>query len=393
MEILGAHREDPPAVPPQGYNEYVFADGESYFASLLQDIAQATSSIDLECYIFQRDHLGKRVAQALMQAAQRGVTVRVLVDGAGSPLWTTSFARQLEKVGASTKVFHPFPWHLWNWSRSVVRVPTLLKWIYLILKINYRNHRKVCILDKKIVYAGSINITRRHLSLQNNGDFWRDTAVRVSETDLTDLQNSFDCAWEERTTKEKLRDTSKHIRKDPVIRVNHTRYRRRLLYKHLLRKIKNSTERIWITNAYFVPDNFLLKHLRDAAYRGIDVRILLPKKSDIAMMPWASCTFYHNLLRSGVRIFEYLPSNLHAKTLIVDDWILVGSSNLNHRSLLHDLEVDIKMRHPENKKFLQQLFLDDLSKSQEISLTSLAQMRPFRHRFLGRFVLYLKYWI
>jgi cardiolipin synthase len=125
----------------------------------------------------------------------------------------------------------------------------------------------------------------------------------------------------------------------------------------------------------------------------VDVRVLLPKNSDVLMMPWASSTFYYSLLKSGVKIFEYLPSVLHAKSLILDDWALIGSSNLNHRSLLHDLEVDVKIIDPKAQKELENLFHEDLKQSRELSLASWKTHRPFRQRLLGRLVLYIKFWI
>ncbi len=360
---------------------------------MLLDIAKAKHSIDLETYLFHNDTLGKRIALELAEAAKRGVKVRVMVDGAGSPLWSANFARFLEESGVKTKVFHPFPWQLWDWSRSIVKLPSLIKWIYLILKINFRNHRKVCIIDKEIAYIGSLNISKYHLSTEEGGDGWRDTSVRLTGTDLKELIKAFDVAWYHRTIKERLREIFRQIRKDPLIRLNYTRHRRRILYKNLLRKMANCTRRIWITNAYFVPDNFLLKRLKDAARSGIDVRILLPRKSDVAMMPWASSTFYYSLLKAGVRIFEYLPSMLHAKSLIIDDWMVIGSSNLNHRSLIHDLEADIHIASKEAKRILEQQFLEDLKNSREVSLDSWQTLRPRSQRLMGRLVLYIKYWI
>ncbi len=373
--------------------EIIFSEGSAHFNALLKDINQANRSIDLEIYIFNNDTLGKQVADALTRAAERGVCVRVLVDGAGSPFWATTFAKPLEQAGASTRVFHPFPWHLWNWSHSVVKLPVLLKWIYLLLKINFRNHRKVCMIDDKIVYIGSVNISNCHLPVSEGGQNWRDISIKLANINLSELKEAFEAAWTHRTIKERIRKIFKHIRKDPVIRLNHTRHRRRILYKNLLRKIDRCTQRIWITNAYFVPDNFLLRKLKESASRGIDVRVLLPGKSDVMMMPWASSTFYFSLLKSGVRIFEYLPSILHAKMLIIDNWVLLGSSNLNHRSLLHDLEVDVNVTTPESKKNLETLFLNDLKNSNEVSLESWKTHRPWRQRIMGRLVLYLKYWI
>lgn len=374
-------------------DEVIFSKGDLHFQSLLEDIENAKESIELETYIFRRDSLGIQITNALIEAAKRGVNVRVLVDGAGSPFWSTSFARILEKAGAKTKVFHPFPWQLWNWSRSVVKLPLILKWIYLLLKINVRNHRKVCLIDNKIAYIGSANISNCHMDKSKGGDSWRDTSVRLSGLDFTELRSAFDCAWEHRTIKERLREAFRYFRKEPIIRLNHTWHRRRILYKKLLRKISKCKQRIWITNAYFVPDNILLRKLKEAARAGIDVRILLPKKSDVMMMPWASSTFYYSLLKAGVRIFEYLPSMLHAKSLILDDWMLIGSSNLNHRSLLHDLEADVRITNPQSKAILENLFLKDLEQSKEVSLESWYRIRPPRQRLMGKLVLYLKYWI
>lgn len=374
-------------------NEQILADGETYFSALLADIERAQHSIDLETYIFNRDALGTKMAEALAAAALRGVTVRVLVDGAGSPYWSTNFAKPLEKAGAQTRVFHPFPWHLWNLSRSYIKAPFLLKSIYLILKINSRNHRKVCLIDQETAYVGSFNISVSHLQPSAGGLGWHDLGLRITQTDLSELAHAFESAWHHRPISERLRDAFKQIRQDPIIRCNYTWTRRRLLYRKLLQKMHHCKTRIWITNAYFVPDNFLLRTLKEAAKRGVDVRILLPKNSDVLMMPWASTTFYYSLLKSGVKIFEYLPSVLHAKFLILDDWALIGSSNLNHRSLLHDLEVDIKIIDPTAKQELETLFCKDLTQSRELSLESWKKHRPFRQRFLGRLVLYIKFWI
>lgn len=381
------------AAAPSHQPEQLFFSGAAHFRALLHDIEHAQHSIALETYLFKKDHLGIRITQALCTAAKRGVSVRVMVDGAGSPYWTTHTARTLERAGAHTKVFHPFPWQLWNWSRAVVKVPFLLQWIYFLLKANSRNHRKVCIIDQRIAYVGSFNIAKCHLEREAGGDDWRDTSVRIEHTSINDLINAFEAAWDHRTIKERVRDAFHQVRSEPRIRLNFTRHRRRILYKQLLRRMEQCRKRIWITNAYFVPDNFLLKRLRDAARRGIDVRILLPKKSDVLMMPWASSTFYYNLLAAGVRIFEYLPSMLHAKTLILDDWASVGSSNLNHRSLLHDLEADITLHHTENTQQLIQRFSIDLQQAREISLNSWHIQRPLRQRLMGKLVLYMKYWI
>src|SRR3989338_8874893 len=143
--------------------EQILQNGSSYYSALTRDIAQAKQSIDFETYIFDFDAVGERIAAALIAAAKGGVKVRVLVDGVGTPHWSSTFARRMEEVGIDTKIFHPFPWHIWNWSRSVVRLTNVMKWLYLFFKVNSRNHRKVCIIDCSIAYVGSLNITKNHL--------------------------------------------------------------------------------------------------------------------------------------------------------------------------------------------------------------------------------------
>jgi len=373
--------------------ERIFENGSDYFNALIHDINQATQSIDLETYIFNKDTIGKRIADALCHAALRGVSVRVLVDGAGSPYWSATLARTLEKSAVKTKVFHPFPWQLWNWSRSVAKTHFLFKGIYLMFTANSRNHRKICVIDSKIAYVGSVNINECHLTAEEGGKNWRDTAVCLTGIDLSELQKAFEIAWTHRTITERLRDAFQHIRREPRMRLNYTRHRRRILHKNLLRRMRLAQRRIWITNAYFVPDNFLLKRLKEAANNGIDVRILLPEKSNVSIVKWASTTFYFNLLKAGIKIYEYAPGMLHAKSLILDDWMLIGSSNLNHRSLLHDLEADITIFTDTAKKTLEQLFLKDLTQSTQMQLEQWENVRPMHQRMLGRLALYLKYWI
>lgn len=373
-------------------HEIIFFNGEEYFNALLSDIGKATHSIDLETYIFELDDLGKKIITALLDAAKRGVQVRILVDGSGTPNWGGNLVDSLEKAGAITRVFHPYPWHLWQWSRTFVRLPNLLKAIYLMLKMNSRNHRKTCLIDKKIAFAGSFNISGSHLSSSKTKAGWRDTGIRLRGVNLSELSKTFESAWSHLPIQERIKHFFHHIYSNPIIRVNNSWLRRRVLYKNLLRRIARCKKRVWITNAYFVPDNFLLKRLVDSAERGIDVRILLPKKSDVMIMPWASNNFYQNLLYAGARIFEYLPSILHAKTLIIDDWMTIGSSNLNHRSIFHDLEIDINIREESSKKILEQQFSADLENSREITWVEWQKRSPFQ-KLIGQMVLYLKYWL
>lgn len=372
--------------------ETIFTTGDAYFSSLLNDIATAHQSIDLETYIFYDDFLGEKIATALGNAAHRGVKIRILVDGAGTPNWGGNLTQRLENAGIQTRIFHPFPWRFWQWSYAVIKQPFLLKMIYLFLKINSRNHRKIFVIDKNIAYVGSANIAKCHLSQAKGGENWRDNIVRLENVDTQKLTTAFEQAWNHLPPKERIKNIFQRVIRNPIFRLNNSRHQRRVLYKDLLKRIEKTKQRIWITNAYFVPDHVLLKKLCEAGKRNLDVRILLPEKSDIFLMPWASESFYQSLLKAGIRIFEYYQSMLHAKTLIIDDWFLVGSSNLNHRSLLHDLEIDVNIRELNSKKIIENQFLVDMNHAKEITLTQKSQ-RPWYQRLLGRLILYIKYWI
>lgn len=372
--------------------ETIFLSGDSYFEALLTDIAQAHTQIDLETYNFKDDLLGRRIQQALEAASQRGVKVRILVDGAGTPGLGSMYTNKFKSANLEVRIFHPFLWRFWQWRNSSTKLPFLFKIIYFLLKFNSRNHRKSCTIDHEIVYIGSANIDKCHLSSEQGGKNWRDTIVKLTHVNMDDLKTAFEAAWNHTPAQERLQHMFARVNTKTIIRLNHTRHRRRVLYKHLLRRMSACKQRVWITNAYFVPDNFLLKKLTDLATAGVDVRIVLPKKCDVFIMTWAAAAFYQRLLVAGVRIFEYLPSMLHTKSLILDDWFIVGSSNLNHRSLLHDLEVDVNIQSLAAKQILEKNFLDDLSNSKEITWETW-QKRSFFQRVIGRIVLYLKYWM
>lgn len=372
--------------------ETLFFDGADFFRSLLNDIEKAKSSIDMEMYIFALDFIGEKFINAFIKAAQRGIKIRILVDGVGTPAWGGEKIAELEKAGAETRIYKPLPWRFWQWSRSRIKKPFMQKFIYLVLRMNFRNHRKVCIIDDKIVYTGSFNICKNHLPKKQNGDDWRDTGIKLQNINISLLREAFEAIWNHYPIRKRIKRAFRNVRAEPIIRLNNTRRQRRSLHKKLLKRMAHCTHRIWITNAYFLPDNFLLKKLARAARRKVDVRILLPRKTDVPFLPWAANIFYENLLKSGVRIFEYLPSMLHAKTLILDNWMIIGSSNLDHRSLLHNLELDIEIQTKHSKKLLEEQFLRDLQNCKEINIPDWSR-RPLYQRIIGRLYLYIKYWV
>ncbi len=350
--------------------EQIFTNGDLFFARFEKDLDHARSTIELETYIFQLDPLGRRIIQKLKSAAERGVIVRVLVDGVGTLGYAQDLMSELRENQVQAKIFHPLPWRL-----------------------NRRNHRKVCIIDGRIAFLGGMNISECHLKCYSGPQAWRDTAVRVVGSSAQILTTAFERSWETHPLAHPVQQF--RLRRSPghrLIKLNDTRQRRINYQYEILRRTFQAQTRIWITTPYFVPTFSLSRALRKAASKSIDVKILLPRKSDVWFMKWINQAFYSFLLSGGVRIYEYLPTTLHAKVMIIDDWMTVGSSNRNYRSWLHDLEVDLVITHPRSKTALRTQFLRDLEVSQEIE-PSHWKTRPWFRAVLERMITFFRYWL
>jgi cardiolipin synthase A/B len=365
--------------------ETVFAEAGRYFAALLQDIEQAAGHIDFETYIFDLDPLGRKVADSLAAASRRGVSVRLLLDGAGSPTSSGTLAWQLSRAGAQVRIYNPLPWNVHQWKWTGPPLPWLTKLQRLFERMHSRNHRKICMIDHRIAWIGSFNVSQLHLAKAQGGQDWRDTALRLEGFDMQHLLHAFNSAWGDDRHFIPLR-----IFSPTNIRSNHMH--RRALRRDLLKHIGQAHSRIWITNAYFVPITSILRYLKKAARRGVDVRILLPGNSDLFFMPWASAVFYQTLLKAGVRIYEYNSGMLHAKIMILDDWVTVGSSNIDYLSFFRNLEAEVVVSLPETKKTIADQFLHDLTQAGELTIDDCAQ-RPWWKKLIGYLLLNMKRWL
>jgi cardiolipin synthase A/B len=342
-------------------NEKLFVGGDEFFAAMFNDIAGAEQSIELESYIFSKDDLGEKIIAALIQAANRGVQVRVLIDGIGSADDGKDVASTLESEGVRVKIYHPLPWQVDRYHFAVKQGSVFGRLLYFIQKINKRNHRKLCIVDNTHAWTGSLNISAKHLSTEAGGEGWHDFGVRISGAMVPPIRTTFDSLWQ----RKKLLNWS-----NPLTRfVSNLSPRMRHKKNHfLLNKISNASQRIWISSAYFSPSRVILRALAFAATkRGVEVNIIVPSKSDVLFFPLLTASYYADLLKMGANVFEYTPSFLHAKALIIDDMCIVGSSNLNHRSFLHDLELDVILTQPSTVNHMQEQFITDMSLSKRVT--------------------------
>lgn len=336
------------ATAPEHSDEIkVIVEGDDLYDDMQAAIAAARSSILLEVYLLAWDEVGRPLLEALAARARDGLDVRVHVDAFGSLLvFPRSAERKLKQAGVKVHRFHH-----WQW-----RDP----WRY-----NRRNHRKLLVIDGSVAYLGGFNI-HRECSRRHYGEArWRDTHVRVFGDLAAQAQRLFESFWRgDRDYHAPLRVPVRHI-----LWSNHGTYGRRRMGYLLDGLIDSAVERLWFTNPYFVPSLQVQKRLTAAVVRGVDVRILVPGKNDVRLVRWASHAAYAKLLAGGVRIFEYLPRVLHAKTALADGkWSMIGTSNLDYRSVFLNYEVNLFSSDPSLGQALRDQFLADLAESEEISL-------------------------
>lgn len=364
--------------------EQLFSDSDRYFDAMFASIDRAEHSIILATYIFQLDVLGLKMIEHLRQARSRGVRIRVLFDGVGSMEDGDKIARQLEAVDIPVRIYHPLPWQPSSYRRALRRGSWLGNLLLSLLKVNQRHHAKTCIIDGSILWCGSQNISASHLSEERGGQDWRDFGVRVSGGSVQGVAEAFDDIWEYRRPRVG-RGLFRHYLN------NLTELSRQRKNKLMAERIGNARQRVWIVNPYFSPTRSIIRAMLRASARGVDVRLIVPHKSDLEFFPLLTATYYEELLGNKVRIFEYLPSILHGKLLIVDDFCLVGSTNLNHRSLLHDMEFDIVIDKPQSLRTAEALYRGDQDVSREVKSQSVQLLG--RRRLLGWIPWLIRYWL
>lgn len=395
--LLGLRTRPAPIPSTRWRSERVTADFDRYIDELLADIARARRLVLLEVYIFGDDEIGQRVEDALAAAAKRGVKVLLLVDGVGSGTWIDRRAGQLSRRGVQVRVFHPPPWQVARFSMPTrQRIAVTGRWIRY---LNRRNHRKVCLIDGASAWVGSMNLVRDHSCALQKELAWRDVGARVSGDGVRILVRAYLAAWRHawRVLGDRLypafslRSPHLPVPLDGLVRLNHGIRMRRRYYRDLLARISLARQRVWIANAYFVPQGSLIDALGEAVANGADVRIIVPATSDVWFMPHVAATFADQLTLIGVHLLQYQPCMLHSKTMIIDDWVSVGSTNLNNRSLRHDLEADVVLRTRESLTAMEEIFADDLKRSVEI--TGSGERPSWWIRLIGNIVLLARRWI
>jgi cardiolipin synthase len=310
-----------------GNDAAVLQNGTGIFSSMLEAIRNAQRSINIEIYIFAEGEIGSLFAEALSAKARSGVEVRVLVDSVGTRLG--SLADAMTRAGVKVREYRPLR-------------------IYSIYRLGNRTHRKIMTVDGRIGFCGGVGIDDRWKGDARNPREWRDTMIRVEGPVVAQLQSIFMEDWVH-TTGEVLNGD----RQFPAVAAAGTMQAQavaasrtdqssmaKLLY---YMAIQASRRRIWIENAYFVPDWQIRRGLIQAAARGVDVKVLVPGRHiDIPFIRMASRSHYGELLDGGVEIYEYLPTMMHNKVMVVDGiWSTIGSINFSNRSMRKNAEANV----------------------------------------------------
>ncbi len=364
--------------------EEILVDARRFYDALLSGIRSAEKTIDLDYYIFTTDALGQQVMGALEEAAHRGVAIRLILDGFGSAENAHEIACRLQCAGIGVCIYHPHPFYpsLYRWS--ITQGNFLRKFIHFLLYINHRDHHKLCIIDSRRIWTGSLNITADHLPKSEGGGGWHDYGVILTDENIQSIQHGFNSLWGLSQPRERLPPLQK-IRSNLSLRL------RKISNRWLVRKLQAAESRIWICHAYFAPSYRILRALYQGCRKGVDVRLILPAHSDVQFFPWLSRTYYRSLMRQGVRIYEYQPAILHAKLMLIDDECMIGSTNMNHRSYYHDLEMDIVLSQPESIREIEYSLLADMNTSREITLVDMEKHSIAL--FFSRFLRLFKYWL
>jgi cardiolipin synthase len=331
-------------------------------------IAGARHHVHVETYIYDRDATGRRLLELLVERARAGVEVKLLVDSAGAAA-NARFLAPLAAAGGEPAQFNPPRLEL-RW----------LRWV------NFRTHRKILIVDGRVGFLGGMNVSDAQTVGKDGAPPWRDTDLRLAGDAVHALQRAFFENWHFTVGPAALRP--EHFPSQPPgpvrLQILRSGPDRDVfpIHEFTFTAIAAADERVWITTAYLIPDEPLLVALRAAAHRGVDVRVLVPARGDSRFVAAAARAFFDDLLAAGVRIWEYGPAMLHAKTMVVDrELAMVGSANFDVRSFRLSFEVAAAIYGRETAERLAVHFQRDLLGAVELTRLQLAT-RPFGQRLL-----------
>jgi cardiolipin synthase len=341
-----------------------FLDGASCYSSLFEAVSAARQHVHLEFYIWEPDRIGLELRDLLIGRARAGVKVRMLVDGTGSARLGRKFLKPLLAAGVEFARFNPVQLRFIRTRR-----------------IDFRTHRKIVVCDGRIGFTGGMNITDVH-SARLSSTPWRDTHLRVEGSAVWPLQRLFLEDWYF-ATEQVPSDDDKLLFPEPqgaqehvaqIIGSGPDQDLPNMLHTFFT-AITLADVRVWVTTPYFVPEESLVTALHTAVQRSVDVRLLLPHRGDSRIIDFAARSYLPELIAHGVKVYEYMPGFIHAKTFVIDDDLaIVGSANLDNRSMRLNFEVAALLYDRGMNHVLSEAFERDLAQSRSITLDDVTRL-------------------
>ncbi|WP_332646357.1 cardiolipin synthase [Lysinibacillus sp. 54212] len=336
----------------------IYDDGADKFEGLIEDILNAKDHIHIQYYIFKVDNLGKRIINALIKKAKQGIKVHVLYDEMGSRGVKKRHFSELTEAGGRIEVFFPSIFPLIN------------------PRLNFRNHRKIVVIDGRIGYIGGFNVGDEYLGLKSKFGYWRDTHLRIEGSAVQPLQTRFLLDWNQASAKHRISYSDRYFpaipkKGDVAIQIvssgPDTDYAG--IKNGYIKMIMSAKKYVYIQSPYFIPDDTFLDAVQIAALSGIDVRIMIPNKPDHPFVYWATYSYAGQLLKAGAKIYHYEKGFIHAKMLVVDDEIsTVGTANIDVRSFSLNFEVNAFIYDRDISHNLAEIFEKDIFDCSELTL-------------------------
>ncbi|MFP5248139.1 MAG: cardiolipin synthase [Thermoanaerobaculia bacterium] len=339
----------------EGNRAEVLRNGVEIFPSMLSAIRGAKKTINVEFYIYWDGEIGRMFAEALAERARAGVKVNVILDAVGSAQMSEDLVLFLQRNGINVEWYHPIRW-------------------YTLSRVNHRTHRKLLIVDGEIGFSGGVGIADVWRGDADAKDHWRETVVRVEGPVVTQMQFAFMDNWI-KSRGELLTGLDYFPRIEQrgtcltqVLKSSPSEGSSTVKLMFIV-SIVSAQRSIYISSAYFVPDSDTIRALEGAVRRGVDVRVIVPGEyTDVPIVRHAGRLYYGTLLKRGIRIFEYLPTMMHAKTMVVDGiWTTIGSSNFDDRSFRLNDEVNVNVYDETIAAQMEKMFFEDLARSEEIT--------------------------
>lgn len=359
--------------PLYGGNKITFySDGNAKFEALFEEIKKATKHIHIQYYIFMDDEIGHQLKELLISKAKEGVEVRVLYDAMGSWKAKKKFFKEMELAG--------------------IQVTPFLKVAFPILtsRVNYRNHRKVVVIDGEVGFMGGMNVADRYINGNGSG-IWRDSHFKLEGKAVHALQISFAIDWYASCNEflvsnlyfPQLESAGDNLMQ---IATSGPTGEFKEIHQGIFHAIANAKEYIYIQTPYLIPTDALMLAIQTAAMSGVDVRIMIPEKSDTTFVQIASMSFIRDFLDSKVKILFFTAGFIHSKLMVIDDELTItGSANMDVRSFEHNFEIDAFIYNKDTALQAKEIFLDDMTYCDTIDLETWNK-RPRHKRFAESFL-------